>query len=55
MGGNLISNSTSIVSGLLMSKRGKKNGVEIIIDDFSGSLSALATTNELKNSFNAYT
>ncbi|HZO10502.1 MAG TPA: hypothetical protein VFB48_00150, partial [Nitrososphaeraceae archaeon] len=48
MGGNLISNSTSIVSGLLMSKRGKKNGVEIIVDDFSGSLSALATTNELK-------
>ena len=35
MGGNLISNSTSIVSGLLMSKRGKKNGVEIIVDDFS--------------------
>jgi DNA polymerase II small subunit len=46
--GNPISNSTSVVSGLLMSKRGKKNGVEIVIDDFSGSLSALATTNELK-------
>src|ERR687891_551003 len=27
--GNPISNSTSVVSGLLMSKRGKKNGVEI--------------------------
>jgi DNA polymerase II small subunit len=46
--GNFVSNSTSIVSGLLMSKRGKKNGVEIVIDDFSGSLSALATTDELK-------
>src|SRR5918996_3458513 len=46
--GNPISNSTSVVSGLLMSKRGKKNGVEIVIDDFSGSLSALATTSELK-------
>src|ERR687891_2050612 len=42
MGGNLISNSTSIVSGLLMSKRGKKNGIEVVIDDFSGSLNALA-------------
>ena len=46
--GNFVSNSTSIVSGLLMSKRGKKNGVEIVIDDFSGSLNALATTDELK-------
>src|SRR5215216_7743001 len=48
MTGNFVSNSTSIVSGLLMSKRGKKNGIEVVIDDFSGSLSALATTDELK-------
>ena len=48
MTGNFVSNSTSIVSGLLMSKRGKKNGVEVVIDDFSGSLNALAITEELK-------
>ena len=48
MTGNFVSNSTSIVSGLLMSKRGKKNGVEVVIDDFSGSLNALAITDELK-------
>src|ERR687898_796480 len=48
MTGNFVSNSTSIVSGLLMSKRGKKNGIEVVIDDFSGSLNALAITDELK-------
>ena len=48
MTGNFVSNSTSIVSGLLMSKRGKRNGVEVVIDDFSGSLNALAITDELK-------
>lgn len=48
MTGNFVPNSTSIVSGLLMSKRGKKNGVEVVIDDFSGSLNALAITDELK-------
>ena len=54
MGGNLISNSTSIVSGLLMSKRGKKNGVEIIIDDFSGSLS-IGYYKRIEKQLNAYT
>jgi DNA polymerase II small subunit len=48
MTGNFVSNPTSIVSGLLMSKRGKKNGVEVVIDDFSGILNALAITDELK-------
>jgi DNA polymerase II small subunit len=46
--GNLNTNSSSIVAGLLMSKHLKKNGLEMIIDDYSGTLSALATTEELK-------
>ena len=46
--GNLNTNSSSIVAGLLMSKHSKKNGLEMIIDDYSGTLSALATTEELK-------
>src|SRR5690349_3931111 len=45
--GNSITNS-SIVAGLVMSKHSKKNGLEMIIDDYSGTLSALATTEELK-------
>jgi DNA polymerase II small subunit len=45
--GNSITN-TSIVAGLLMSKHSRKNGLEMIIDDYSGTLSALANTEELK-------
>lgn len=45
--GNSITNS-SIVAGLLMSKHSRKNGLEMIIDDYSGTLSALANTEELK-------
>lgn len=45
--GNSITNS-SIVAGLVMSKHSKRNGLEMIIDDYSGTLSALATTEELK-------
>ena len=46
---NLIAkSSSSLITGLLMSKRTKKNSLEIIIDDFSGSLSAFAITEELK-------
>ncbi|MGB6629414.1 MAG: DNA-directed DNA polymerase II small subunit [Nitrososphaeraceae archaeon] len=46
--GNLNTNSSSVVAGLLMTKHSKKNGLEMIIDDYSGTLSALATTEELK-------
>ncbi|HZA07264.1 MAG TPA: metallophosphoesterase, partial [Nitrososphaeraceae archaeon] len=39
---------SSIVAGLLMSKHSKKNGLEITIDDHTGTLSALALNEELK-------
>jgi DNA polymerase II small subunit len=50
-GGNIRfnKNSSSIVAGLLMSKRSKKNGLELVIDDYSGTMSALAVTEEIKN------
>jgi DNA polymerase II small subunit len=50
-GGNISfnKNSSSIVAGLLMSKRSKKNGLELVIDDYSGTMSALAVTEEIKN------
>ena len=47
-GENLMRNPSSVVAGLLMSKRSKKNGVELVIDDYSGTISALAVTEELK-------
>jgi DNA polymerase II small subunit len=40
--------SFSVVAGLLMSKRSKKNGLELLIDDYSGTMSALAVTEEIK-------
>jgi DNA polymerase II small subunit len=43
-----INKKTSVVAGLLMSKRSKKNGLEMMIDDYSGMLSVLAVTEELK-------
>lgn len=46
--GNYVRNPSSVVAGLLMSKRSKKNGIELVIDDYSGTLSALAVTEELK-------
>ena len=45
---NFDKNSSSVVAGLLMSKRSKKNGLELIIDDYSGIMSALAVTEEIK-------
>jgi DNA polymerase II small subunit len=50
-GGNINFNknsSSSVVAGLLMSKRSKKNGLELVIDDYSGTMSALAVTEEIK-------
>ncbi|HEX7207776.1 MAG: DNA-directed DNA polymerase II small subunit [Thermoproteota archaeon] len=46
--GNFVRNPSSVVAGLLMSKRSKKNGIELVIDDYSGTMSALAVTEELK-------
>jgi DNA polymerase II small subunit len=40
--------STTIVAGLLMSKRSKKNGVELAVDDYTGTLSVMATTEDAK-------
>jgi DNA polymerase II small subunit len=39
---------TTVVAGLLMSKRSKKNGLEISIDDYTGIMSAMAVTEEAK-------
>jgi len=40
--------SSSVIACLLMSKRSKKNGLEMVIDDYSGMVSVLAVTEELK-------
>ncbi len=40
---------TILVAGLLMSRREQKNVTEIIIDDISDGLSAIATTKDLRN------
>jgi DNA polymerase II small subunit len=40
--------NSSVIVGLLMSKRSKKNGLEMVLDDYSGMLSVLAVTEELK-------
>lgn len=40
--------STTIVAGLLMSKRSKKNGIELAVDDYTGTLSVMATTDDAK-------
>lgn len=41
-------NPTTVVAGLVMSKRSRKNGLEIAVDDFTGTLSVMATTDDLK-------
>ena len=46
--GGRIGNPSSVVAGLLMSKYLRKSGVEIEIDDDTGILTAVATTEELK-------
>ena len=40
--------NSSIIAGLLMSKRSTKNGIEMLIDDDSGMLNAFAITEEVK-------
>jgi DNA polymerase II small subunit len=45
---SLNGNPSSIVAGLLMSKHSKKSGLEITVDDYTGTLSALAVSEELK-------
>ena len=40
--------SSIIVAGLLMSKRIKKNDVELAIDDYSGILTAISTVEDVK-------
>lgn len=37
-------NPTTVVAGLLMSRRTKKNGVELAIDDYTGIINVLAVT-----------
>ena len=39
---------TTVVAGLVMSKRSKKNGLEVAIDDYTGIMSAMAVTEEAK-------
>jgi DNA polymerase II small subunit len=40
---------TILLAGLLMSRRQQKNMVEVTIDDMTGALSAVATTDDLRN------
>lgn len=42
------SNGSTIVAGLLMSKRTKKNGIELVIDDHTGILSTLSVIEDVK-------
>jgi DNA polymerase II small subunit len=39
---------STIVAGLLMSRRAKKNGIELAIDDYTGILTAMAVTEDIK-------
>ncbi len=39
---------TTVVAGLLMSRRTKKNGVELAVDDYTGILSVMAVSEEAK-------
>ena len=41
-------NSVSVVAGLLMSKHFRKNGLEMVIDDYTGILNVIATNEELR-------
>jgi DNA polymerase II small subunit len=40
--------STALVAGLLMSKRTKKNGLELAVDDYTGTLNVMAVTEEAR-------
>ena len=37
-----------VVAGLVMSRQFKRHGLEIVIDDFSGDLHAIGTTEDIK-------
>ncbi len=39
---------TTLVAGLLMSRRHKKNGIELAIDDYTGTVSVMAVTEDVK-------
>ncbi|MEW6603246.1 MAG: DNA-directed DNA polymerase II small subunit [Thermoproteota archaeon] len=39
---------TTVVAGLLMSRRTKKNGIELAVDDYTGILSVMAVSEEVK-------
>lgn len=41
-------NGTFVVAGLLMSRRTKKNGIELEIDDYTGKMSVLAASEDAK-------
>jgi DNA polymerase II small subunit len=45
---SLGSAGTQVIAGLLMSRRQKKNGVELEIDDYSGRMQVLAATEEAR-------
>jgi len=47
-GENSLHGRTTMVAGLLMSRRTKKNGVEIVVDDNTGSLSMMVVTEDVK-------
>lgn len=46
-------NGSTMVAGLLMSRRAKKNGVEITVDDYTGMLSIMAVAEDMKKQVSA--
>ncbi len=44
---------STIVAGLLMSRRAKKNGLELAIDDYTGIMTAMAVTEDTKKQASA--
>ena len=47
-GKSLQGGGTTIIAGLLMSRRAKKNGIEIAVDDYTGTLQVMAVSENAK-------
>lgn len=50
---NTQSGQNTIVAGLLMSRRAKKNGIELAIDDYTGILNVMAITEDVRKQASA--
>ncbi|HKX82125.1 MAG TPA: DNA-directed DNA polymerase II small subunit [Nitrososphaera sp.] len=45
---SLTGGSTTVIAGLLMSRRTRKNGIELAVDDYTGTLEVMAISEEVK-------